>query len=39
LISSVDDGADIEAQTILRAHLALMVDDPHERAYAAAAVR
>lgn len=34
LISSVDDGADIDSQMILMAHFALMVDDPHERAYA-----
>ncbi|WP_433168835.1 Fic family protein [Kribbella sp. CA-247076] len=34
LIRSVDDGADIETSMILMAHLALMVDDPHEHAYA-----
>lgn len=34
LISSVDAGADIEIQMILMAHLALMVDDPQESAYA-----
>lgn len=34
LIRSVDEGGDIETELILMAHLALMVDDPHEHAYA-----
>ncbi|MEV0287790.1 Fic family protein [Kribbella sp. NPDC050820] len=34
LVGSVDDGKDIEVAMILMAHLALMVDDPHEHAYA-----
>jgi Fic family protein len=34
LIRSVDEGADLETAMILMAHLALMVDDPQERAYA-----
>ncbi|MEU4293507.1 Fic family protein [Kribbella sp. NPDC026596] len=34
LIGSVGTGADIEVQMILMAHLALMLDDPQESAYA-----
>ncbi|MEU4601366.1 Fic family protein [Kribbella sp. NPDC023972] len=34
LIRSVDEGGDIDIAMILMAHLALMVDDPHEHAYA-----
>ena len=34
LIRSVDEGGDIETAMVLTAHLALMVDDPHEHAYA-----
>lgn len=34
LVGSVDEGKDIEVAMILMAHLALMVDDPHEHAYA-----
>jgi hypothetical protein len=35
LIRSVDGGGDLEIAMILMAHLALMVDDPHERAASA----
>lgn len=34
LIRSVDEGGDLEVAMVLMAHLALMVDDPHEHAYA-----
>ncbi|MEV5964467.1 Fic family protein [Kribbella sp. NPDC051952] len=34
LVRSVDDGEDIDTAMILMAHLALMVEDPHEHTYA-----
>jgi Fic family protein len=34
LIRSVDEGRDVETAMVLMAHLALMVEDPYERAYA-----
>ncbi|WP_206685981.1 Fic family protein [Kribbella qitaiheensis] len=34
LINSVDNGAELELNQVLAAHRALMIDDPHDRAYA-----
>jgi Fic family protein len=34
LINSVDDGAELHLGQVLAAHRALMIDDPHDRAYA-----
>ncbi|MEU0094043.1 Fic family protein [Kribbella sp. NPDC006257] len=34
LINSVDDGAELHLDQVLAAHRALMIDDPHDRAYA-----